>query len=258
MYVGQKTKIHIKNHIPCLTPIFPHIISTTIGQKTESMQNGQNKEFFVTKPYSYPLFQAIILLAALFVPINHAPENKRKQYCHLLKLVIQRLLVPSHPCPSPSFISSRPLPLTTDHFPSLILAVLNLTLALMQLSNAKWKGSTSNWDNWVSHWMGALATLPLPRRWNESRNRIGWCQWGTWQHRAREQSSPNQVCWPHQTMPSFAQYGVYLDDDGEVLFWCTRPLFLRRQPLAWWCGLTSMLMVLAPHTTLIVFLGACA
>ena len=100
MYVGQKTKIHIKNHIPCLTPIFPHILSTTIGQKTESMQNGQNKEFFVTKPYSYPLFQAIILLAALSVPINHAPENKRKQYCHLLKLVIQRLLVPSHlkPC----------------------------------------------------------------------------------------------------------------------------------------------------------------
>ncbi len=220
----------------------------------------KTRSSFVNKPYSYPLFQAIILLAALFVPINHAPQNKRKQFCHLLILVIQRLLVPSHPCPSSSFISSRSLPLTTDHFPSLILAVLNLTLALMQLSNAKWKGCTSNWDNWVSHWMGALATLPLPRRWtlNESRKRIGMMPVGnlaTLGARTFFTQSSMLTSSSHAFFYTVWYVPWWYE---EVLFWCTCPLFLCRQPLAWWCGLTSMLMVLAPHTTLIVFLGAWA
>ena len=52
---------------------------------------------------------------------------------------------------------------------------------------------------------------------------LEWCQWGTWQHWAREHSSPNQACWPHQAMPSFTQYGMYLDDMRKFFFGAPAP-----------------------------------
>ena len=187
------------------------------------MQNGQNKEFFCYQTLFISSLSSNYIVSGSVCTHQSRPPKQKKAVLSLTNIGHSKTSCSKSSVPKP--IIHQFMPSTPNHrsFSFMILAVLNLTLALMQLSNAKWKGCTSNWDNWVSHWMGAMSTLPLPRKW--TLNKLRDDASGKLGNIGRKNIlHPIEHVDLIKPCLLFAKHGVYLDDDVEVLFWCTRPL----------------------------------